>query len=71
MIGSPIVLKEVPHRIESTRANLMEEESSKIKGRRGIIINNSLTDRERIVKHFHKIKRIITLGSKKAKQIFK
>ena len=48
MISSPVKIKDMPNKIETTRAELMEEESGKIIGRKGMIFNSFQTEKQRL-----------------------
>jgi len=45
----PIKLKSIPKKIDSTRAMLLEEESNLIIGRKGMILKNFKTEKQRVV----------------------
>jgi hypothetical protein len=49
MIQTPIKVKDYHHPIETTRKELFQEEDSKIRGRRGLILKGFKTEKERIV----------------------
>ncbi len=55
MIGSPIKIKDIPNKIETVRANLIEEESNKIIGKKGMVFKTIRTERQRIVRKFIKL----------------
>ncbi len=50
MIGSPIKIKDIPNKMETTRASLLEQESNKIIGRKGMVFKTFQTEKQRLVK---------------------
>ena len=41
MIASPVKIKDIPHKVQSSRMDLYEEESNKIIGTKGMIFRKS------------------------------
>ena len=50
MATSPILLKEFPKKVDNVREKFYNDESDKIIGRKGIILNSFQTEKERIVR---------------------
>lgn len=55
---NPIIVKDCTKKIESTRYELLQEEDSKIKARRGIVIRGFKTEKERIVLYINYLERL-------------